>query len=456
VALEIPAGALSGKTTISITPTTDETPLPNLAERVGSQFRIEPEGLALAKPANLTLPVSSSLVTRFGAAGDELKVWVRKDAGWKLTAPIGTPTMNSVAIAVDQLTVAAAGVNLKLNVSPCSTASCIAAVESTTCPSTSPACVQTLAHPSPAPATPEIATDGAAIYYLMHPNATSVAVARIDLSTFVTTISGSLLVDTISTADNINVDSNGLVWAGLGDWGNGRFGFGTNATQSFDVGQRGYGALISGSNVFRLASGGYTFGTSPISISTAWPRVETVLTVPPPGSGLRGGNVTTTPGESAALRTDGTLGFWTTLGDIELFRDSNEQSVFQPTGGVVDGPIVSCPNGSVAASRGTSVLRGTLAGNFVPVAIGDSISDIACDSTNRVWVASANQPRVYVIQQAVVNFEPVTQVKSFDLVPAGASSTTVAGRIPLSLRVLSTTKAVFMGHDRSLYSLTLQ
>jgi hypothetical protein len=82
VHLVVPPGALASSTTITIKPAGDATPLPVTAVRCGPMFAVEPEGLALAAPASLTLPFDEETVTGQNRFDDEVKVWVRNGTGW--------------------------------------------------------------------------------------------------------------------------------------------------------------------------------------------------------------------------------------------------------------------------------------------------------------------------------------------------------------------------------------
>ena len=71
--LAIPAGALSEKTEIEITPATALAPLPATAVGCGPIFDIQPAGLTLAVPATLTLPFDESKVAENYRFDDEVK-----------------------------------------------------------------------------------------------------------------------------------------------------------------------------------------------------------------------------------------------------------------------------------------------------------------------------------------------------------------------------------------------
>lgn len=122
IALKIPAGALSAKVHVSFQGLIDETPLPDTAERVGPAFKILPEGTKLAKPAELTLPVSREMVGAYNQSAADCKVWARKDAGWERVDKLRN-TDDSVTISIPAFTTAAAGVNFSIQNS-CLKAAC--------------------------------------------------------------------------------------------------------------------------------------------------------------------------------------------------------------------------------------------------------------------------------------------------------------------------------------------
>ena len=110
VHLIVPPGALGARTTITIHPAGDGTPLPATAVRCGPMFAIEPEGLALAAPASLTLPFDDTTVSDQNRFDDEVKVWVKNGAGWGQSlqtdshpglVTVDLPTLETVAAGVN-------------------------------------------------------------------------------------------------------------------------------------------------------------------------------------------------------------------------------------------------------------------------------------------------------------------------------------------------------------------
>jgi len=110
VHLAVPAGALASNTTITIKPAGDATPLPATAVRCGPMFAIEPEGLALAAPASLTLPFDEETVSDQNRFDDEVKVWVKNGNAWGQSLQTDS-NPGLVTIDLPSLETVAAGVN---------------------------------------------------------------------------------------------------------------------------------------------------------------------------------------------------------------------------------------------------------------------------------------------------------------------------------------------------------
>lgn len=106
--ISFPAGAVPAGTTVTVTPTQDETPLPENAFRVGAQFKLEASA-PLAKPVTVRLPVDVIARTSAGGEASDVKVWVRDGEGWKLIEPTATGG-TAVFIELSALTTVAAGV----------------------------------------------------------------------------------------------------------------------------------------------------------------------------------------------------------------------------------------------------------------------------------------------------------------------------------------------------------
>jgi hypothetical protein len=106
----IPPGALATATDIHVRPATDKTPLPATALACGPTFDIEPAGLKLALPAQVTLPFDESVVGQQERFDDQVKVWARDGDHW--SQKIQSDSQEGlVTIDLDTLTNVAAGVN---------------------------------------------------------------------------------------------------------------------------------------------------------------------------------------------------------------------------------------------------------------------------------------------------------------------------------------------------------
>lgn len=80
--LKIPAGALAQPTEITISEGDVGEPLPVSAVRVGRSFSLEPTGLTLTAPAELTLPFDASAVAARSAAPKDVRLWVLDGQEW--------------------------------------------------------------------------------------------------------------------------------------------------------------------------------------------------------------------------------------------------------------------------------------------------------------------------------------------------------------------------------------
>lgn len=110
VRLDVPAGALAAATEIEISQARAATPLPATAVQCGPMFELKPAGLALAQPAQLSLPFEEATVTDNYRFDDQVKVWMSKEGGWGQKQQIDSAS-GTVTIEVQTLTVYAAGVN---------------------------------------------------------------------------------------------------------------------------------------------------------------------------------------------------------------------------------------------------------------------------------------------------------------------------------------------------------
>src|SRR5689334_20275420 len=109
VRVQIPAGAVSTPTDVSVSVAAQTVALPKTAVRCGQLFALEPAGLDLAKPAIVTLPYDPKIVADNFRFEDQVRVWVSKDAGWtqRLQTDNGPHT---VTVEVTALSIVSAGV----------------------------------------------------------------------------------------------------------------------------------------------------------------------------------------------------------------------------------------------------------------------------------------------------------------------------------------------------------
>jgi hypothetical protein len=106
----IPAGALASDTQLTVRPASDDTKLPATALACGPAFALEPQGLALAVPATVTLPFDETVVENSDRFDDEVKVWAKDGDHFAQKKQIdGAP--GTVTFELSSLTAVAAGVN---------------------------------------------------------------------------------------------------------------------------------------------------------------------------------------------------------------------------------------------------------------------------------------------------------------------------------------------------------
>lgn len=240
VKLVVPAGALKTKTRITFKGATDETNLPELAERVGPYLAFDPPGLDLAVPAELTVPLAHDLLSRFDGTPAGCKVWARKDDAWMRIEQLRA-TKDSVTIPISKLTTLAAGVIFN-PINQCTKT----AIASGACqPVTTPApacerlggsasfCIQELPQPPRGTtfAIDEFSTLSVhkeAAYWVTWDNTNDLlTIARYDLKNpgplqFYKPLNRAP-VGTIAGRGRVAVLDDGTVWASVGGFGNIRF-----------------------------------------------------------------------------------------------------------------------------------------------------------------------------------------------------------------------------------------
>jgi hypothetical protein len=110
LSLHIPPGALEDPTELEVRALNDAQPLPAGAVACGPLFEISPVGLALAKPATLTLPFSETAVDDNERFDDEVKVWWLGAEGWGQREQTDSHS-GSVSVEISALSSGGAGVN---------------------------------------------------------------------------------------------------------------------------------------------------------------------------------------------------------------------------------------------------------------------------------------------------------------------------------------------------------
>jgi hypothetical protein len=213
VRLEIPAGALAAPTDVRIRVVSDDTPLPERAERVGTQFAFEP-AIELAAPARLSLPVFSDQVQRLGQGAGDVKVWVRDSDAWALHEAAATAE-DSVTIELASLTTAAAGVLVlgrSISCPPGST--CVTALTSSRTLCDGDFCVETLS-PSVRPSIFSPIRGDDAIYFLhLSSDPAGLVAVRFDVATGAVARSELLRGSFSESFSGMVVDTDGTVIVG--------------------------------------------------------------------------------------------------------------------------------------------------------------------------------------------------------------------------------------------------
>jgi hypothetical protein len=227
--LVIPAGALDEATEIVVRATVDPTPLAVTAERIGPHYAIEPAGLVLSAPAELTVAFDPALREQWDTPDDECRVWFRDGEGWSRAEPTGA-TPQSVTVALPKLTTVAAGVSFVSRVPACElTGSCAPTTGDQGCLAGETFCLTRLVPPSKVPFEySSVTTANGFAYFLTSPAINQFAIAKYDLlSTNGATTSTVALTatptTTVSSRGRIAIDSAGDLWLSLTGYGNVRF-----------------------------------------------------------------------------------------------------------------------------------------------------------------------------------------------------------------------------------------
>jgi hypothetical protein len=226
VRLVLPRGAVAESTEIVLRASIDPVPLANTAERVGPQISVEPAGLVLNAPAQLTVPFDAALRAQWAATDADCKVWVREGEGWKGADQIAS-SHEGVTIELRALSTAAAGVRVIPQSLSCAVTNNCPALPRCVAGSTAPCMVQL---PSPSATMFDSSTMTVAngiMYYLHSPGPDTFTVAKFDL---LGTSSATTLLQSISRRPSAALSVRGRlavnatdVWAGLVGIGNVRF-----------------------------------------------------------------------------------------------------------------------------------------------------------------------------------------------------------------------------------------
>lgn len=238
--LEIPAGALSADTEIVVSPTVDETPLAQTAERVGPTFSISPVDLALAVPAQLTLPIDAELRAAWEVADTDCRVWQRTAEGWERREQTAS-SAESVTVELDRLSTVAAGVLRTARTGIC--ASGCPALEirdDRTCIAGTTMCMRRVGALAHTPLeTASLTVDGGLVYYLHSRAKNTFNIGTFFLDGFRAPGTYTELVASptasVSNVGRLHVGANGDVWASLTGIGNVRFRP-TSPAARFDTG----------------------------------------------------------------------------------------------------------------------------------------------------------------------------------------------------------------------------
>ncbi|MFT7623746.1 MAG: hypothetical protein ACI9WU_002929 [Myxococcota bacterium] len=112
VHIQVPAGALAAETVLILSTATDDTPLPEGAHAVGTQFTLEGIDVSLGLPIRVTMPVDTTRVDDFGQDFTMVKVWLRDPQGWKKLDAVETG-IGWVTVETDSLSTLAPGIKLE-------------------------------------------------------------------------------------------------------------------------------------------------------------------------------------------------------------------------------------------------------------------------------------------------------------------------------------------------------
>jgi len=113
VQLVVPPGAVDAAMTLWMAPPQAERPLPEEGRMVGPEVSFGPIEVALAAPAELTLPFESGRVAEAGVELGFVKVWRIGPSGWTIEDAVTPPDAERVTARVERLNRFGAGVELE-------------------------------------------------------------------------------------------------------------------------------------------------------------------------------------------------------------------------------------------------------------------------------------------------------------------------------------------------------
>lgn len=240
--LRIPPGALTQKVTVSFAGVFDETPLPNTAERVGPQIRIEPAGTVLAKPAELTFPLNPMMLAHYDGKPETCKVWARSGDSWNRIDAL-SHTDFSVTVPISTFGVAAAGVNFVVPTKSCAACVPVPVATPVQCDALDGSveyCIQDLPQPEITSGLDEFSTltvEGRKVYWLAMVNGKP-TLLRYDIDNpgpvFQYAPFNGPSVGAIEARGRVAVDGSDA-WVGVGGFGNLHFRA-TADTEAFETG----------------------------------------------------------------------------------------------------------------------------------------------------------------------------------------------------------------------------
>jgi len=443
--VDIPAGALAAETTITVRETSDPTPLPSLAERVGPQFILEGSG-SLAAPLSLTLPLDAGSVARFDKQVEDIKVWVRAGDGWTLTEPTAA-TASSVTIPLQAFTAAAAGVKVIARPFSCilnpSGPSCTpkARLVVPEIPLDQPCnlpeafCLSFIGNASqPVASLDNFVVEPDAIYFPGETGPGRVNLVRVDLATGANTqpfTEGAAL--TSSSRRNPAIDADGSGWMGVGQNGNLHLRPG-QPPETRELNRNAAGAArTKGGAVIRFAE------TAPSG------QLLVEYSVKLPGATGFGAKKSfpLAAGEGGALKIfpdKGAEAVWVmtsrsfkkyNLQGSDLVADTGVQiSPESPLGLLTDADATASGAGKIAGIVGSTLGVFSSAGAFQPVAGFGPVFDLAYAPLGPLFASSSSSPEVFVVE----NTEPGILPEILEITTEASGTKAFDDRIPRGIR----------------------